>query len=125
LKFDIIYSEINTNLTKLPDLYKILGIYFHKKHDKMVEEITRRPFFLLFKFLDEKNYKRKKWNLIMEVRRVQGGFFPKFGRNVIIFVSRKFRASNFIFPVGSEQRRGGSKSETERVNNSHFELEFE
>jgi hypothetical protein len=31
-------------------------------------------FFCSSKFLDDKNASEKKWNLIMKVRRVQGGF---------------------------------------------------
>jgi hypothetical protein len=62
LKFDSIYSQINKNLTKLPGLYKILGIYFDKKHDKMVEEITRRLFSALQNFLMKKMKPKRSGN---------------------------------------------------------------
>jgi hypothetical protein len=83
--------------------------------------------------LMKKTWKRKEVEFDSEGRESWRSFFPKFGRNVIIFCSIlnfstdfwKFRASNFIFPVGSEQRRGGPKKEIGRANNSHFELEFE
>jgi hypothetical protein len=39
-------------------------------------------------FDDEKKFaSEKKWKLIMKVRRVQGVFFLKFGRNLIIFAA--------------------------------------
>jgi hypothetical protein len=89
----------------------------------------------LSEFRDERKIcKRKEEEIDNEGRESSRSFFfPKFGRNLIIFsalgifqlISESFEQQILFFPVGSQQRLEAQKRETGRANNSHFELEFE